>query len=228
MKYVLAGMYKPVFIAEFCPKKTMKKVLLSLFGIILLINSVKAQSFKFKTIAADAGVGFGFYGIRAYSPINKEEHTGIGAIGSLPAVNAEFGLARFFGAGVHYRRGTYGKASGGKIRGNDVCLMLNFHLANKGEKFDLPIGLGYGFSNMKANMSATEHLYAKGGMIRVQVSPHFYFSKYVGMFVRLAYNKHLYNKVDVLDSNGRTYTEADGATWKMGGVEFNFGIAGKF
>ncbi|MBS1637245.1 MAG: hypothetical protein JST26_15100 [Bacteroidetes bacterium] len=206
----------------------MKKLFLCLSVSMLLINSVKSQSFKFKTITADVGTGFGIYGIKAYSPINHEEHDGIGIVGTLPTINAEFGLARFFGIGAHYRRGTYGKNSSGKIRGNDICLMANFHLANKGERFDLPIGVGYGFSNMKAQLSATEHLYAKGGMIRVQVAPHFYFSKYVGMFVALAYNKHLYNKLDVLDGSGRTYTEADGATWKMGGIEFNFGIAGKF
>nr|MDQ3048680.1 hypothetical protein [Bacteroidota bacterium] len=111
---------------------------------------------------------------------------------------------------------------------NDFAISANFHLANKSDKFDLPIGIGYGFSNFKADLSTTEHLYAKGGILNIHVSPHFYFGKYIGMFVSLGYNKHLYNQVEAQESGGKIYTEADGATWDMGGVYFEFGIAGKF
>lgn len=208
----------------------MRKIILSAITFLLLFSSISnAQSFKFGTIAADAGVGFGIYGIRAYSPVNKEEHSGIGAVGTLPSINAEFGLLRILGVGVHYRRGTYGKTSAGKIRGNDFCIMGNIHLANKKDKFDLPIGFGYGLSSFKADLSSNEHIYAKGGIMRIHVSPHIYFSKYIGMYFSLAYNKHFLNKnIEAQDGNGKIYTEADGATWNMGGIEFNFGIAGKF
>lgn len=189
-------------------------------------NNLNAQAFRFGTVAADAGVGFGVYGVRAYSPINNEEHFAIGGVGTLPCVDAELGLLRFLGAGVHYRRGTYGKNSSGTLRGNDIALMVNFHVANKNEKFDLPIGVGYGFSTFNADLTGNENLIAKGGIFRVHISPHIYFGKYIGMFFRLAYNKHLLNNnVELTDSNGKVYTQADGATWNMGGVEFNLGVA---
>lgn len=37
------------------------------------------------------------------------------------------------------------------------------------------------------------------------------FGKYVGMFLRLAYNKHLLsNNIEMIDANGKLYTEAEG------------------
>lgn len=198
-----------------------------ILSFIIVSLNIQAQSFRFGTVAADVGVGGGIYGIRAYSPVNNTEHTGIGIIGTMPRVNAEFGVLRFFGVGVSYRRGTYGKSNGNKLRGSDVMVRANFHIANKKDQFDLPIGVGYGFSKFNGDMSATEYLHAKGGILNIHVSPHFYFGKYVGMFLSLGYNKHLYNTVEVYD-DGTTYTEADGATWKMGGVYFEFGVSGHF
>lgn len=205
----------------------MKKLFFTLATFILIQGVVNAQSFKFGTIAADAGVGGGLYGIRAYSPVNNMEHFAIGAIGTMPRINAEFGIAKFFGVGVSYRRGTYGKSGTNKLRGSDVMVRANFHVANKNKKFDLPIGIGYGLSNFNGDLSSTEYLKAKGGILNVHVSPHFYFGNYIGMFLSLGYNKHLYNQVEAFDGS-KLYTEADGATWKMGGVYFEFGISGRF
>ena len=205
----------------------MKKLFFTLVTFILIQGVVNAQSFKFGTIAADAGVGGGLYGIRAYSPVNNMEHFAIGAIGTMPRINAEFGIAKFFGVGVSYRRGTYGKSGTNKLRGSDVMVRANFHVANKNKKFDLPIGIGYGLSNFNGDLSSTEYLKAKGGILNVHVSPHFYFGNYIGMFFSLGYNKHLYNQVEAFDGS-KLYTEADGATWKMGGVYFEFGISGRF
>lgn len=205
----------------------MKKIFFTLATFILIQGVVNAQSFKFGTIAADAGVGGGLYGIRAYSPVNNMEHFAIGAIGTMPRINAEFGIAKFFGVGVSYRRGTYGKSGANKLRGSDVMVRANFHVANKNKKFDLPIGIGYGLSNFNGDLSSTEYLKAKGGILNVHVSPHFYFGNYIGMFLSLGYNKHLYNQVEAFDGS-KLYTEADGATWKMGGVYFEFGISGRF
>lgn len=205
----------------------MKKTI-TLFVVCAIFSSIHAQSFKFGTIAADAGAGFGFYGIKSYSPINKESHDGIGIVGSLPVINAEFGIARFFGVGARYRTGTYGKSGTNKIRGNDILVCANFHIANKNERFDLPIGVGYGITSMKANLSGSEHLYGNGSIINIHVSPHFYFGKYIGMFLSLGYNKHILSTLEIQDSAGKVYTDADGATWNMGGVYFEFGIAGRF
>ena len=205
-----------------------KTITTTVLTLLLFTGSLFSQSFKMGTVAADAGFGFGFYGIKAYSPINAATHTGIAIIGTLPAVDAEFGLLRLLGVGVHYRRGTYGAYSTGKIRGTDFCGMVNIHLANKKDKFDLVVGAGYGFSSLKTPSGITETLNAKGGIFRVQVAPHLYFGKYIGMFFRLAYNKHLLNKnILIVDGSGRTWTQADGATWNMGGVEFNLGVSFK-
>lgn len=206
----------------------MKKIIL-LFTITAIALTSNAQSFKFGTISADLGVGFGIYGIRSYSPVNKENHSGIGIVGSLPSFNAEFGVAKFFGVSGRFRRGTYGSSGTNKLRGNDILLRANFHLANKNDKFDLVIGAGYGSSSFGGDLSDTEYLRAKGGVINLHVSPHMYFGKYVGMFLSVGYNKHMLNKnIDIRDSAGQTYSEADGATWNMGGVYFEFGVAGKF
>ena len=207
----------------------MKNILLALTLLSFLkFNTLTAQSFGFGTIAGDAGVGFGMYGIQSHSPVNNEDISGIAIVGTMPSVDVEFGLLRLLGVGVHYRRGTYGSYNGGKIRGNDICGMVNLHLANKKDKFDLIIGGGYGLSSMKTNSGVLESISAKGGMIRVHVTPHLYFGKYVGMFLRIGYNKHLLsNNIEMIDGNGKLYTQADGATWNMGGIEFNFGVAFK-
>ena len=120
----------------------MKKLFISLSLILGIISTPKlsAQSFQFGTVVADAGVGFGLYGIRAYSPINQMEHTGIGGVGTLPSVDAEFGLLRLIGVGVHYRRGTYGPYSNGKIRGTtcwQLCLIVFESLATHAAKLCL-------------------------------------------------------------------------------------------
>lgn len=206
----------------------MKKLVVVLAIAILGITKSNAQSFGFGTVTADAGFGFGMYGIRAYSPVNQQEHTGLAIVGTLPSVNAEFGLLRLIGVGVHYRRGTYGGYAGGKIRGSDICGMVNLHLANKKDKFDLLIGAGYGISGFKTNTTTTEGINARGGILRIHVTPKLYFGKYVGMFFRVAYNKHmLNNNLELTDSSGKLWTEADGATWNMGGLEFNLGVAMK-
>ncbi|MES2132101.1 MAG: hypothetical protein V4506_07100 [Bacteroidota bacterium] len=205
----------------------MKTKLFLIFTIILLQTELKAQSFRFGTVAADIGLGGGIYGISGHSPVNNTNVSGIGVVGTLPRINAEFGLLRYFGVGISYRRGTYGKGSAGPIRGSDILFRGNFHLANKSEKFDLVIGAGYGFSKFNGTYSSSQYINAKGGILNIHVTPHMYFGKYVGMFVGLGYNKHLFNKVDI--KNGSDYySEANGATWKMGGVYFEFGVSGHF
>lgn len=205
----------------------MKKLFFTLTSFLLIQNYIHSQSFKFGTIAADAGVGFGIYGIRGYSPVNGQDIIGAGIVGTMPRINAEFGVLRFLGVGVSYRRGTYGKSSTGSMRGTDMMIRANFHVANKNKKFDLPIGVGYGFSNFNGDVNSTQYIHAKGGILNVHVSPHIYFGNYIGMFLSVGYNKHLYNKVELKDGN-KYYSEADGATWKMGGLYFEFGISGRF
>ncbi len=191
--------------------------------------TASSQAFKFGTITADLGTGFGIYGIRAYSPVNQSEHSGIGIVGSLPIVNAEFGLTKFLGVGGRFRRGTYGKSGINKLRGNDMMLRLNFHVANKNDKFDLAIGAGYGLSSFGGDISDVEYLRTKGSVLNIHVTPHLYFGKYVGMFLSLGYNKHMLNRnIEIKDSGGKVWTNADGATWNMGGVYFEFGVAGRF
>ncbi|MCW3083203.1 MAG: hypothetical protein JWP12_569 [Bacteroidetes bacterium] len=204
----------------------MRKIL-TLIVICITAMSAHAQSFKFGTIAADVNAGFGTYGIKAHSPVNGDDVSGIAFIGTLPEINAEFGILKFLGVGVHYRRGTYGKSSGGKARGNDIGLNVNFHLANKKDKFDLPIGVAIGGTTLYAPVNTTDYFKGKGTLINVHVSPHIYFGKYIGMTATLGYNKHVLGHIEAV-SNGKVYTEADGATWKMGGVYFEIGIAGKF
>jgi len=206
----------------------MKKII-TLIAVTLISFTGFSQAFKFGTITADLGTGFGIYGIRAYSPINQSEHSGIGFVGSLPIVNAEFGLTKFLGIGGRFRRGTYGKSGINKLRGNDMMLRLNFHVANKNDKFDLGIGAGYGLSSFGGDISDTEYLRTKGSVLNIHVTPHLYFGKYVGMFLSVGYNKHMLNRnIEMKDSAGKVWTNADGATWNMGGVYFEFGVAGRF
>jgi hypothetical protein len=206
----------------------MKKII-TLIAVTLISFTASSQAFKFGTITADLGTGFGIYGIRAYSPVNQSEHSGIGIVGSLPIVNAEFGLTKFLGVGGRFRRGTYGKSGINKLRGNDMMLRLNFHVANKNDKFDLAIGAGYGLSSFGGDISDVEYLRTKGSVLNIHVTPHLYFGKYVGMFLSLGYNKHMLNRnIEIKDSGGKVWTNADGATWNMGGVYFEFGVAGRF
>lgn len=231
VKYPPLGIGKPVgsrnFVIQHYEILLMKTKLCFLFTLALLQAGLRGQSFRFGTISADLGVGGGIYGISGYSPVNKTTVSGIGATGTLPRLNAEFGIARFFGVGVSYRRGTYGKSGGDKLRGTDMMVCGNFHLANKKDAFDLVIGAGYGFSNFNGPQGSGKYLNARGGILNIHVTPHLYFGKYVGMFMGFSYNKHLFNKVEAYDGT-TLYTEADGATWKMGGLAFEFGVAGHF
>lgn len=207
----------------------MKKII-TLFAAIILVCSANAQAFKFGTITADLGTGFAMYGINAYSPINKETHTDISLNGTLPSFNLEFGLAKFVGVGMRYRRGTYGRSGTERARGADILGIADFHLANKNEKFDLVIGGGFGSSSIRIGArGSNKSFYAKGPVINFHVTPHLYFGKYVGMFLSLGYSKHMLNKhIEAIDSDGKMWTEADGTTWNMGGVYFEFGVAGRF
>jgi hypothetical protein len=206
----------------------MKKIF-TIIAVAFISVTGFSQAFKFGTITAQSGVGIGIYGIRAYSPINQTEHSGIGFVGTLPAVEAEFGVAKFLGIGGRFRRGTYGKSAGNKLRGNDLMLRLNFHVANSNDNFDLGIGAGYGLSTFGGDISDTEYLRTKGSVLNIHVTPHLYFGKYVGMFLSVGYNKHMLNKnIEMKDSGGKVWTNADGATWNMGGLYFEFGVAGRF
>ena len=184
----------------------MKTKILIFATALLLTNVANAQSFKFGTIAADAGIGLRFYGVKAYSPVNNSDIIGIFLGAGLPTVNAEIGLARFLGVGVKYSRGAYAQ-QGFKVRTNDFDLCINFHVANKSDKFDLPITVGYGLSKFKADQIVTsgtpQFIHANGGVINVSVAPHFYFGKYIGMYVRLGYNKGLYKHVEI-DNGSKT------------------------
>lgn len=212
-------------------KMTMKKIALcvAVFA-CFTAQQLRAQSFKAGTIAADLGVGFKFYGVRAHSPANGTDVTGIFLGGAVPTITAEYGVLNFLGVGARYSRGSY-LQQGYKVRTNDIGVNVNIHVANKKDKFDLPITLGYGFGKFKADETVSSgtgsYIHAKGGVIGLHIAPHFYFSKYVGMFVRLGYNKYLYNNIEIVDGP-KTFDRGDGATWKMGGVEFNIGVAGKF
>ena len=203
----------------------------TLFFLILLLSTTFAnsQSFKFGTVAADAGVGLRFYGVRAYSPVNKTDVIGIFLGSGLPTVNAEFRVLKFLGVGAKYSRGVYAQ-QGFKVRTNDYSVCVNIHVANKKDKFDLPISLCYGFSKFNAdqnNSTTPQFIHINGGVVNLSVAPHFYFGKYIGMFIRLGYNKYLYNNI-VMDNGTESWTQADGATWKMGGIDFTIGIAGRF
>lgn len=209
----------------------MKKIALCVAAFACLTaQQLRAQSFKAGTIAADLGVGLKIYGVRAHSPANGTDVIGVFLGGAVPTVTAEYGVLDFLGVGARYSRGTY-LQQGYKVRTSDIGVNVSLHVANKKDKFDLPITLGYGFGKFKADETVSSgtgsYIHAKGGVIGLHIAPHFYFSKYVGMFVRLGYNKYLYNNIEIVDGS-KTFDRGDGATWKMGGVEFNVGVAGKF
>ena len=203
-----------------------------LFATALLISMcANSQSFKQGTIAADLSVGVRIYGARIYSPVNKQEFIGVFIGLGLPTATAEYGVFNFLGVGAKYSRGAYAQ-SGFKVRTNDFSACVNFHVANKKDKFDLPITVAYGWSKFKAdangaNEGSKQFIHTQGSVINLAVSPHIYFGKYVGMFIRLGYNKYLYNHIVINDGN-KDYTEADGAKWQMGGLDFALGVAGKF
>lgn len=207
----------------------MSKQLLKHLTYLILITSPLisvSQSFGFGTIVADLGTGGGIYGIKGYSPVNKSTQSGIAAVGTLPRFNAEFGLLKFFGAGISYRRGTYGKKGDDKLRGSDILFRANIHLARSNDNFDLPIGVGFGFSSFGGSINSTQSIKTNGSLLNVHVSPHFWFGNHVGMFLSLSYNQNINKKVTLVDGS-KVYTEADGATWNMTGVLFEFGISGK-
>ena len=188
--------------------------------------SQQAQSYGFGTISTDLGIGGGIYSIGGHSPVNNTDNSGIAAIGTLPRINAEFGLLKFLGVGVSYRRETYGKKGDNKLRGTDMMLRANLHLANSGDNFDLPIGVGFGVSTFGGSINSTQASKTSGSILNIHVSPHFYFGQHIGMFLSAGYNQHIASKVSLIDGP-KTYTEADGATWNMSGAYFEFGICGK-
>lgn len=206
-------------------KNNILTFVMCLFLLASSLNSY-SQSFGFGTIVTDIGVGGGIYGIKGYSPVNKSTQSGIAAVGTLPRINAEFGLLKFFGAGISYRRGTYGKKGDNKLRGTDFLVRANIHLARSNDNFDLPIGVGFGFNSFGGSINSTQSIKTNGSLLHVHVSPHFWFGKHVGMFLSLSYNQNLSKKVTLIDGSN-VYTEADGATWNMTGVLFEFGITGK-
>jgi hypothetical protein len=201
--------------------------------IICIINTLNAQSFKFGTIVANAGIAGGVYISKSHFPGDTEDNLYADWGARLPSFDAEFGLLKFLGVGVHYSRSVYTLASIYKAKGKNVGLTLNFHLANKNKNFDLPIGITYGLTDFGSDENVKfstepQHIYASGTLLNIHVLPHFYFGKYIGMYIGISYNRQIFNKTEWLNTkDGKIYTQADGFNWRMNGVSFEMGIAGR-
>jgi hypothetical protein len=207
------------------PMSTFRKHIPLLVSLILIPFLNLAQATKFGTITADAGIGGGLSFEYGYSPANQSDHYGLKYPGSLPSLDADFSINKLLSVGVRYRRGTYGKSTISIARGTDFLGCLNFHVANKNERFDLVVGAGYGYGSLMSDRYLVGHLHCTGGLINVHISPHIYFNKYLGMFASLGYNHYLFNQINLEDTNGVVYTQADGATWHLTGLYVELGIA---
>ncbi len=230
----------------------MKKFTFVFAGILLLLNTVKAQDKAFHkgSIVFDLGIGVNVYKTQIQDQYNSlvinggnlntvriKKDTSSKAGSAIYPLTIEYGLKNWLGiaAKVSYSSyfGTKDSVTGIKsaVRSIDGGIMLNLHLI-KTKRFDMPIGLSLGYSNFKVDSKDSINSIAKanGLYYGFAMVPRIYFGEHIGLSINLGYTAYTYpnilfsnkNDSNVNDNNDRKFN------LKANGVNIGVGLLVKF
>jgi hypothetical protein len=195
----------------------MKKVLLTIAAIAVFMNvNAQDKAFQKGNVCVGLGIGLGIYGTQihseaTYGGVTVEDDTTDGAIAAIFPLTVEYGVTNWLGIGGRFAYSNYFTEKDSitgykqKTTGMDADLMLNFHLI-KSRRFDMPIVVTVGYSNLKIQSNDPWNSMAKddGLNFGLALNPRIYFGDHIGMFFNVGYAGFNYNSLQYsndLDSN---------------------------
>jgi hypothetical protein len=207
-----------------------KKIIL--FALAFIASAGYSQkSFEQNTNVIAFGADLGLYKYTSKVATNLRSESS-GALNKTLSLHYERGVLNWLGVGLKLGMSDYftekDSITGDKPKVNsiDASVLVNAHFV-RAKYVDMLGGFNVGYSSM--NWSAGDQYIsnAKGGglMYDIHIQPRFYFGKYVGMFINLAYIHYSYNHMDFTN----TFTSLnDVLSLKGGGINFGLGLQGKF
>jgi Tfp pilus assembly major pilin PilA len=208
----------------------MKKVILVL-GVLSSINLLAQKSFEKKTNVVAFGADLGIYNY--VSQVAAEpKSTSNAAANKMLSLHYERGILNWLGAGAKVQLSDYFTSTDSvthtkpSVKAIDITALVNAHFV-RAKYVDMLAGFNIGYSNMNWEARDQAISSAKGGglVYDLHLQPRFYFGKYVGMFINLAYVHYSYNNLDFKN----TSTNLPGILHlNGGGVNFGIGLQGKF
>ena len=193
----------------------MKKIIV--LALTIMVVNLKAQkSFEKNTNVIGFGLDLGIYNY-------------VSTIGSSSASSSSKAANKMLS--LHYERGVLNWLGIGakvqpSVKAIDATVLINAHFL-RSKHVDMLAGFNVGYSHLNweardANISA-----AKGGGLAIDfhIQPRFYFGNHVGMFLNLAYVNYNYQNMDFTNTTSKVN---DILNLQGGGVNFGFGLQGKF
>jgi len=209
----------------------MIRKLLALAVTLTAFTAYSQKSFEQNTNVIAFGADLGLYNYTSKVATNPRS-TSSASLNKTLSLQYERGVLNWLGLGLKVGMSDYfterDTVTGNKpkVQAIDASLLLNAHFV-RSKYVDMLGGFNIGYSNM--NYSAGDQFVsnAKGGglMYDIHIQPRFYFGKYVGMFINLAYIHYDYNHMDFTN----TFTKLnDVVSLNGGGINFGLGLQGKF
>ncbi len=208
----------------------MKKIVFA-FAIVSSVSLFSQKSFEKNTNVIAFGGDLGLYSYTSKVATNPtSDHSA--AANKMLSLQYERGILNWLGIGAKFQYSNYFTSTDSitnskpSIKAYDATLLVNAHFV-RAKYVDMLGGFNIGYSAM--NWEARDQFIsgAKGGGLTydIHIQPRFYFGKYVGMFMNLAYVHYAYKNMDFKNtySNYNDVLDLTG-----GGVNIGIGIQGKF
>ena len=208
----------------------MKKIIV--LALTIMVVNLKAQkSFEKNTNVIGFGLDLGIYNY--VSTIGSSSASSSSkAANKMLSLHYERGVLNWLGIGAKVQLSDYftekDSITGSKpsVKAIDATVLINAHFL-RSKHVDMLAGFNVGYSHLNweardANISA-----AKGGGLAIDfhIQPRFYFGNHVGMFLNLAYVNYNYQNMDFTNTTSKVN---DILNLQGGGVNFGFGLQGKF
>ncbi|MBI3518775.1 MAG: hypothetical protein HY062_05395 [Bacteroidetes bacterium] len=208
----------------------MKKIIFVL-AIVSSVSAFAQKSFEKNTNVVAFGADLGIYSYTSKVATNpKSDHSA--AANKMLSLQYERGVLNWLGVGAKVQLSDYFTSedtathSTPSIKAIDITALVNAHFV-RAKYVDMLGGFNIGYSNINWEQRDQAISSAKGGglVFDIHLQPRFYFGKYVGMFINLAYVHYAYRNMDFKN----TFTNYnDVLDLTGGGVNFGIGIQGKF
>lgn len=212
-------------------KNNMKKIIILL---LIIANAVIAQDKSFEKNTKVIGLG---YNLGAYATQSRDKFTGEndrgGAVSNIFHANFEYGVLNFLGVGAKFQYSKYiverDSATGRQPIANsaDGFIFVNAHFV-RAKYVDMLIGINGGGSQFTYKLNDGYNTMAKGfgSAFDVHFQTRFYFGKYVGLNLNLAYA--YFNYPNLIASSNLINQTVNFASIKGNGVNIGLGLQVKF
>ena len=221
----------------------MKKILLSLMGVLVLATINYSQSNQFGTLNLSAGAGFGAYATNSeitatyfngsFTYTDKDTS---GAVTTYFYLSGDFGVVKFLSVGAYFQTGKYlQEPEDGVVKDNGfykLGIMPKLYLINN-DKFNLYTGLGLGIQGLTTSeddgTTKSEGKYA-GTNLHIRLGMNLYFTESIGMFMHAGYDGNNMDLKELSFTNGSTTNTPSNLSGNLiaKGLEMAVGLNFKF